>query len=641
MNEVHSIDQGVIQKLREIVIANLHNEHFGVKELSFASGMSRSTVHRKLKYNLNKSVSQFIREIRLEQAMEILRNSSETVSEIAYKVGFNSPTYFNSSFHHHFGFPPGEVKKRWHLDDCDQIIQPKQGKDQKPFMGSKVMTRHKLFLVHVLFLSIISSIILAYFFLERFSENHDLEDFPRLKNKNKSIAVLPFKSLSLNPENQYFADGIMEGLINRLCKVQELKVISRASVERFRATTLSARGIAKKLNVQYILEGSVQRDKDKVKIAIQLTDARHDRLIWSQEFDKQILDIFIVQSIIIQKIVAELNTVLSNKEIERIERIPTKDTVAYTSYLKGRFFWNRRTQKDLEKSKDYFEKALAADPEFANAHNGLADNYFIQAWWGWIDRNEGFTQAKQYAQQALSIDQNLAEAHATLGGILCWADWNWKEAEKELNIAIELNPQYSTAYQYYSELLNILGRKEEALELINTALEFNPFSLVMNDIKSHYLFDERKYEEAMKNCNQLEEFEPDYKSNHWRKFYIYFRQEKNLEALKSLQKINTLDSMTIDASNMVEKIYLKSGMNGVLNWLIELEVVKPNPNYVFIARLYILSGNKEESLKWLEKALKVKSPALPRINSDSDFESLRTNPNFRKLISEMGLKQKM
>ncbi len=637
MNENHSINEAAIQKLKEIVLANLHNEKFGVRELSFISGMSRSTIHRKFRTCLNKSVSQFIREIRLEQAMKMLLLNNETVSEIAFKVGFSSPSYFNSSFHRHFGFPPGEVKKRNHTDDHYIIVEPKPENNKKHFFASNFTARHKIFFAHALFITIICSIILSYFFLDRFPKTSCLQDFPRLKNKTKSIAVLPLKNLSLNPENQYFADGIMEGLINRLCKVQELKVISRSSAERFRETTLNTPQIAKKLNVQYILEGSVQRDKDKVKLTIRLTDARRDRLIWSQEFDKQIIDIFTLQSIIIQNIVAELNTVLSNKEIERIERIPTKDTIAYTSYLKGRFFWNRRTQKDLEKSKDYFEKALAADPEFANAHSGLADNYFIQAWWGWIDRNEGFALAKKYAQQALAIDQNLAEAHATLGGILCWAEWNWEEAEKELNLAIELNPQYCTAYQYYSELLDILGRKEEALELLNTALEFNPFSPVLNDIKSHYLFDRGKYEESLKNCKQLEEFEPNYISNHWRKFYIYLRQGKDLEALKSLQKIIVLDTLSADNLNIQERIYLKSGMNGVLNWLIDKEVARPNPGCVLIARLYILSGNKEESMKWLKKALSVKSPSLPRINTDSDFESLRNNPHFKKLIREMGL----
>lgn len=642
MNELHSSDQVVIQKLKEIVIANLHNEDFGVKELSSASGISRSTIHRKLKTHLNKSISKFIREIRLERAMEMLRIRDETVSEIAYNVGFRSPTYFNSCFHHYFGFPPGEVKRTGLPPNNEIKIQtstPKSNSSENrySFFLPEFVHRNKSISLFILFAIFFGSITLSYSFYKSVLRNPDQIEITKLKDKNKSIAVLPFKNLSSNTDNQYFADGIMENIINILCTVEDLKVISRASVERFRESDLSAREIAKKLKVKFILEGSVQRDGDKVKILTQLIDARNDKNIWSEKSENHLYDIFAVQSSIAQKIATELKTVLSPEEIQRIEQVPTKNTEAYNLYLKGRFFWNTRTVTGLEKSKEYFEAAIKADPEYANAYNGLADTYLIKAWMGWTERNAGFALAKKYALKALEIDPTLPEAHATLGGIFCWAEWNWKDAENELITSIEQNPHYTMAYQYYSELLDILGRKEEAFTLINTALEFNPFFNGMNELKSLYYFNQGKYEESLKTSKNAIEFDPNSTGNYWRLFYIYLKQGKDMEALESLREIVIRDSITIDRDHSIDKIYAIAGMHGILKWLITKEKEKTNPRYMFIARWYILLGDETESLKWLEMAMKVKSPLVPRINTDPDFNCLRDNPHFKRLVSEMGL----
>lgn len=640
MNELNiASSQMLILKLREIVLANLHNENFGVKELLSASGMSRSTVHRRLKAEINKPISRFIREVRLDRAMEMLQTSNDTVAEIAYNVGFKSPTYFNSCFHHYFGFPPGEIKRSGHSlnHDVNTLENEQQIKIKYNFALPKFIAHNKRVAIIFLCFSFICSLLLPYLLYQNvFGNRKDSKIFDH-KSKEKSIAILPFKNLSNDPENQYFADGVTENIINILCSVENIKVISRASVEQFRESDLGAREIAKRLKVEFILEGSIQRDGEQVKIMTQLIDARNDRNVWSEKSENHLYNIFAVQSNIAQKIAVELKTMLSPEEIQQLEYAPTKNTEAYNLYLKGRFFWNTRTVAGLRKSKGYFEQAIAADPEYANAYNGLADTYFITAWMGWTDRNTGFALAKKNALKALEIDPTLPEAHATLGGILCWAEWNWEEAEKEMITSIELNSHYTTGYQYYSELLGLLGRKDEELAVINTALEFNPFSNALNDLKSLYYFDQGKYDESLRISKNAVEFDPIYINNYWRLFYIYLKQGKELNAVESLKEIILRDSVATEPDFSLDRIYTESGIRGILNWLIDNEIGKANPRYMFVARWYILLGNENESLRWLEMAMNFKSPLLPRINTDPDFDCLRSKPQFKQIIAALKL----
>lgn len=632
------MDQVIIRKLTEIIHANLDDENFGVRELALASGMSRSKIHRKLKSTLKKSVSQFIREVRLQKAMEMLLQNVATVSEISYKVGFNSPAYFNSCFHHYFGYPPGEVKKRSLLDNEESNNKnPSENQPKSP--GINLTRRGNYSRRPILFVSLIFLVLFALtYFMYSLSvgEPNPVNTF-RLNKHEKSIAVLPFKNLSGNPENQYFADGIMEDILNNLCHIKELRVISRASVEEFRDSTINAQEIAKKLHVRYILEGSIQRQGDKAKVVIQLIDAKHDQHIWAEKFEKEMVDNFVIQSSIAKKVASELQAVISPKETERIEKISTDNPEAYDRYLMGRFFWSKRTKEGLKKSIAYFEEAIALDPDYAIAYAGLADAYFIQTWWRWMDRDEGFALAKKFVLQALEIDQNLCEAHATLGGLLCYDEWEWEKARKELLIAIELNPNYATAHQYYSELLDILGQTEEALEEINTALALEPYSKLMFGLESLYLYNQGKLKESLSACKSVEEIDSTYTSNYWRRFYIYINLGEDLKAVETFRKILTMNPTTVSLAGSVNEIYNKSKINGILKWGIDLELKKKIPSSARLAKWNILLGKKEESLKWLEKAMEMRLPDIPRIYTDPDYKILHNEPRFKKMIKQMGL----
>ena len=267
-----------VKRLTDIVEANLADENFGVEDLVREMGLSHITLHRKLKTISNQTISQFIREIRLKKAKALLLNEDLTVSEIAYRVGFGSPTYFNKCFHEYYGYPPGEVKKKSlsieNEPNNENPLTAVFAKKESKSPGTSLIRLKSIIIVSLAFLILFS---LTYFLYITFIK--EVNPVLRLKDTNKSIAVLPFKNLSANRENQYFADGVMEDILNNLCHIKELKVISRASVEKFRESTKDAQEIAEKLHVHFLLEGSVQRDKDKVKVIVQLIETSHDQQI--------------------------------------------------------------------------------------------------------------------------------------------------------------------------------------------------------------------------------------------------------------------------------------------------------------------------------------------------------------------------
>lgn len=374
-------DKEFIEKLTEIVITNLDNDKFGVDELVHASGLSHATVLHKIKSISQKTISQFICEIRLDKALEILQNETLTSAEVAYKVGFESLAYFNSCFHEYFGYTPGEVKKK--LTFKDEIIENESNNKSNIFKSLKRLFAKRTLLIRVsqIFIALVILLLahMAFF------------DFPIKFGNEKtdskmSIAVLPFKNLSNEKEYQYLADGITEGITKRLNKLGNLKVISRTSSEHFRESNKSIPQIAKELDVNYILEGSVQCDESKARISVQLIDADKDQHILSEQFDRELENIFALQSNIVRQVAERLQMTLTTEEIAKIEKVPTENREAYNYYLLGRFFCNKRTKEGLEKSIAYFEKAIETDNLYALAYAGLADALFIQAWWGWGEK---------------------------------------------------------------------------------------------------------------------------------------------------------------------------------------------------------------------------------------------------------------
>jgi TolB-like protein len=480
---------------------------------------------------------------------------------------------------------------------------------------------------------ILAIIVLGYFFIPKHS-NYS-------KPFEKSIAVLPFTNLSNDPEQEYFSDGIVEAILDHLFKIGELKVTSGTSTKRYKNTELSVKEIGRELGVSSILEGSVQKIGNNVRITAQLIDTRTDVHLWSETYDRNILDIFSIQSEVAQTVARELKATLTLKEKGQIEKNQTNNVEAYNLYLQGRFFWNTRTKDGLNRSIEYFEKAIATDPDYALAYAGLADSYFIQAYWGWIPWNEGVAKSKKAVLRALDIDKNLAEAHTVLGALLNYKEWKWEDARKELQRAIELNPNFVTAHHYYSELLDILRQDDEARKQINIALQLDPFLPVLHCLSFDYFYDEGKLKESLDECFALQELDPEYSNRYlyWREFIIYCKQKEDLKALLALEKYLYMDTLKVTNSNVVKDVYDRSGINGLWNLLIESELKKSNPKLLKLAIDYAIIGKKDEVLDWLEKAFENPPPGFAGINNSPDLDNLRSEPRFRDIIKKMGLSE--
>jgi len=462
----------------------------------------------------------------------------------------------------------------------------------------------------------------------------------------KSIAVLPFENMSDDDEHAWLGDAMTDEIITQLYKIKEFIIRSRTSVMQYKGTSKTSPAIGKELKVNYLIEGSAQRIEDQIKIRVQLINAATDYQLWGETFEIGWKDIITLQSVIARQIADHLKAVLSPEEKELIEKSQTKNSEAYKLYLQGRFFWNNRTREGLKKSLEYFEKSISMDPDYALAYAGLADSYCILAWWGWFPRAEGYTRAKEYSLKALDIDKNLVEAHTTLGDIFCWGDWNWEDAMKELKLATELNPNYATAHQYYSEILDIIGENDEARKQINLALELDPFSPAMNGTSALYYYDQHKYKESLDACRKTMEINPDYIGAYWTSFYTYIKSGQDSEAAEILQQLMLRDTLTMKISGILKEVYDKSGINGILNWLIGWQKMNPAAD-LYLAKWYAMLGRKGEALDRLEKALGDRlsetsginslPDEIPRIYNSPDYETLRSESRFLAIIRKLGL----
>lgn len=629
MNLTFADDKQFIIKLTELTLESLGDENFGAKELVNKTGMNHSTIHRRLKAISNKTISQFICEIRLQKALELLQQDSMTVSEVAYRVGFGSPTYFNKCFHEHFGYPPGEyIKRGLTTSEEDNITISDVAGTIPESLSTKRRRKQQIIMAS----SGILILIIVTFLIDILSTkvNHS-------KNQEKSIAVLPFKNLSEDVGNQYFADGIMEEILNRLFLIKELTVISRTSVEQFRESKKTAPEIASLLGVNFILEGSVQKFGSKVRIIVQLIDAKNDQHILSEKFDSEFSDIFNLQSKIAMQIGDKLQASLSLDEIEKINQKPTLNTEAYNYYLLANVYGNKETEDEFNKSKDYFEKALALDPDFALAFVGLAGLYLNRTFFGLYPQEEGYAKAKEYVLRALELNPDLADAHSTLADLYCWSEWKWEESLKEYRHSIKLNPRNASVHASYSNLLDILGQNDEARAEINIALKLDPLSYSNNYLSAMYYYHEKKFEESLVGFQLAKDIYPADLWAYWSCLLIYFWKSDGPSVVGELQKILSMSINTIKNIDNVKRIYDQSGNIGILNWLIKLELQKTNPSPIMLAIFNFYLGNKEEELLYLEKAVNERSPWIPRMNNNPEIEWLRNEPRYIEMIKKLGL----
>jgi len=454
----------------------------------------------------------------------------------------------------------------------------------------------------------------------------------------KSIAVLPFENLSGNPENAYFTDGIQEEILMRLAKIADLKVISRTSTVRYKRSAENLPEIAKQLGVANVLEGSVQRTGDQVHVNVQLIKAANDAHLWAEAYDRKLTDIFAVESEIAKTIAETLQAKLIASEEHEISAKPTGSFEAHQLYLKGRYFWNRRTAKNLEQALSYFQQAAEKDPNYALAYTGIADSCALMPVYGAGAGQEYYPRAKAAAEKAMQLDPVLGEAHISLANVH-FRYLRWRDSEREFERGLELNPNYATGHQWYGRLLLLaMGQFDRAIAELKRGIELDPISPIVNaDLGTVYTF-ARRYDEAIEQFRRTLELDPQFYWAHRQLGFALELKGARNEAIAEYEKAQALsDDPRVLAS--IGHAYATTGeqkeAREILARLTEMARTRYVAPYSFVV-IHLALGEKDQALDYLEKD--AHEPSGFEINFarvDPYIDPLRGNPRFEALVQKV------
>jgi TolB-like protein/tetratricopeptide (TPR) repeat protein len=457
---------------------------------------------------------------------------------------------------------------------------------------------------------------------------------------NKSIAVLPFDNLSRDPDNAYFCEGVQDEILTRLAKVADLKVISRTSTQHFKSTPDNLPQIAKQLGVAHILEGSVQKSNDQVRVTVQLINAITDAHLWAEIYDRKLTDIFAVESDIAKTIADTLQAKLTGSEKISIAKTPTVNPEAYELYLKGRFFWNKRTAADLRKGIDYFNQATSKDPGYALAYAGLADSYVILSVFGAASPQDSIPQARAAAKKALELDDTLAEAHASSGRIAGPYDFEFDRSIAEFERAIQLNPNYAMAHHWLSwGPLTALARFDRAIAEGKRAVELDPLSLINNaDLGGNVYFNARRYDEAIAQLRKTIEIDPRFYLAHYYLGQAFQLKGQRTEAITEYQKAVELDDDP-EALAYLGQAYARAGQRDEAQKILAHLREGAKSRYVSgysMALMFMGLGDKEQAIDALERAYREGAGNdLFTIRVDPMLDDLRGEPRFEALAEKI------
>ncbi|MEY2551843.1 MAG: hypothetical protein QOG12_1987 [Verrucomicrobiota bacterium] len=461
---------------------------------------------------------------------------------------------------------------------------------------------------------------------------------PTVSIPAKSIAVLPFENLSSDKENAYFADGIQDEILTRLAKIGDLKVISRTSTEKYKSAPSNLREIAQQLGVATILEGSVQKSRDQVRITVQLINALNDAHLWAETYDRSLIDTFAVETDVAQRIAASLAAKLSGAEKQAIAARPTENTEAYQLYLKGRFFWNKRTGADLKTAGEFFERAVAADPTYAGAYAGLAQTYLLIPVFGAGRPLDFFPKATIAAHRAIDLDETSSEGHTALA-MLTLFNFKFAPSEQEFRRAIELNPNYATAHHWFgNSLLVTLGRFDEAIKEGQRAVELDPLSLIINADLGSTLMIARRYDEAIAQLRKTLVLDGNFAYARWNLGEaLYFKGDLGA-AIAEYEKAAALDDDP-EILALLGRAYAESGQKEkalkILEKLKAAEQQRFVRNYLYTI-IYTGLGDKASAIDYLEKAREGgETPDTTWLKVDPLFDPLRNEPRFQQLVAKI------
>ncbi len=460
------------------------------------------------------------------------------------------------------------------------------------------------------------------------------------KRDTPSIAVLPFRDMSSEKDQDYFCEGIAEELINALVKLKGLRVAARTSAFQFKARDSDIQEIGEQLKVKTVLEGSIRKAGNRLRITAQLINVEDGFHIWSEKYDRDLEDIFAIQDEISLAIVDKLKVKLLGEEKSALVKRHTINQEAHNLYLKGLYFWNRRLEGGMKLAMEHFQQAIEKDPDYALAHVGVADTYNVTGYFGYSPPSETFPRAKAAAQRALEIDDLLGEAHASLGFAAMSFDWDWSAAEREFKRAIELNPAYATAHSWYAAYLFAMGRFEESIMEALRARELDPLSLMINAVLGIAFTFARRHDEAIEHLRKVLEMDPN---------FLF----ANTYILRPLIETGRIDE-AIDIMRRVEPLAAEHGYtlawfgcayalvgqrDDALRILDRLDELARERYVPPLYRAFTLTGlgETDEMMDWMEKAYQKRDPMLIFLKTDLSFDRVRSNPRFKLLLKRIGL----
>jgi TolB-like protein/DNA-binding winged helix-turn-helix (wHTH) protein/Tfp pilus assembly protein PilF len=456
----------------------------------------------------------------------------------------------------------------------------------------------------------------------------------------RSLAVLPLENLSGDASQNYFADGMTDELITDLAQIRALRVISRTSVMVYKGARKPLPQIARELNVDAVVEGTVLRSGDQVRITAQLIEASTDKHLWSQSYEGELRDTLALQNRVASAIADQIRISLTPQEQAALKYVKVVNPVAYESYLKGRYFWNKRTADGLKAALAYFKQATEEDPKYAKAYSGLADTYALLGDWQYavMTPKEAFPKAKAAAIHALELDSTLGEAHNSLAFVLDGFDWDLDAGGKEFQRAIELNPGYATAHHWYAWHLSLLGRSDEAIVEMRKAENLDPLSLIINADLAELLSLAHSYDDSIRQSLKTIEMDPNFALAHNQLAQAYLQKHMYAEAVAELQKAVELsrDSPTCIAN--LARAYAASGKRSEAAKLLDDLKKRSNPGYsnaAEIAMIYASLGDADQAMTWLEKGFEERFN--PGVLLRPGFDPLRSDPRFQNLLHRVGL----
>ncbi|HEX2714961.1 MAG TPA: winged helix-turn-helix domain-containing protein [Candidatus Acidoferrales bacterium] len=462
---------------------------------------------------------------------------------------------------------------------------------------------------------------------------------PRVRRA--TLLVVPFENLSGDPEQEYFSEGLTEEMITQIGKLQprRLGVLARASAREYKGTHKTLAQFARELGVDYVLEGSVRRINDRLRITAQLIQVRDQTELWAESYERNVADVFTIQREVAGHVAQSLALELLAEHNTAPVKKPPVNAEAHEEYLKGRYHWNKRTGEGLQKGLEHFQLAIRKDPRYAPAYAGLADSYVVLANWGLMPPTEAYPKAREAAMKALALDDQLAEAHTSLAATTWEYDRDWGLAQKEFLRALEINPGYASGRQWYAEFLSALGRHEEAIAEISKAREADPLSLIINAVTGLILYDARRYDQALEACRNTVEMDPRFKPAHTYLGWVYIRMGRYADAVRELQEAQRISGASGEEQASLQRAYEREGIQGTWRWLLSRSFRRQGhyASAYHRAVLFAELGEREQALEWLEKAYEQRDVALDRIKVDARLDPLRPAPRFRDLVRRLGV----